>query len=152
MAGTLMRLDPDFSEFIALLLGNEVAFLVVGGYAVAAHGHPRYTGDLDLWILVDRDNADRLIDALKAFGFASLGLSADDFLVDDQVVQLGREPIRIDILTGLDGVRFDDCASRSVKVEIDGMSVPFISREDLLANKRASGRAQDLADVEALDP
>jgi predicted nucleotidyltransferase len=146
-----MRLDPDFSEFIELLLDHEVAFLVVGGYAVAAHGHPRYTGDLDLWILVDRTNAERLIEALKAFGFGSLGLSADDFLVRDQVVQLGREPIRIDLLTGLDGVHFSECASRSVSVEVDGMNVPFISRADLLANKRASGRAQDLADIEALD-
>lgn len=146
-----MRLDPDFNEFIALLLDHEVAFLVVGGYAVAAHGHPRYTGDLDLWILVDRTNAERLIGVLKAFGFGSLGLSADDFLVRDQVVQLGREPIRIDLLTGLDGVQFDECASRSVNVDVDGMNVPFISRADLLANKRASGRAQDLADIEALD-
>lgn len=103
-------------------------------------------------MLVDRENAERLIEVLTAFGFGSLGLPTEDFLVSDQVVQLGREPIRIDLLTGLDGVHFDECASRSVSIGIDGMDVLFISRNDLLANKRASGRAQDLADVEALDP
>lgn len=113
-----MSLYPDFSEFIGLLLDHDVAFLVVGGYAVAAHGHPRYTGDLDIWVLVDRDNAARLLEALDAFGFASLGLSADDFLVADRVVQLGREPIHIDLLTGLDGVEFDTCASRAVHVQM----------------------------------
>ena len=146
-----MRLDPDFSEFIELLLANDVAFMVVGGYAVAAHGHPRYTGDLDIWLLIDRGNAERLIHALREFGFGTLDLTVDDFLVEDQVVQLGREPIRIDLLTGLDGVSFSDCIGRAVSVDIDGLQVPFISRQDLLKNKRSSGRSQDLADVEALE-
>lgn len=146
-----MRLDPDFSEFIELLLANDVAFMVVGGYAVAAHGHPRYTGDLDIWLLVDRENAERLVQVLTEFGFGSLGLSAQDFLTDNQVVQLGREPLRIDLLTGLDGVSFGECIGRSILVDIDGLQVPFISREDLLANKRSSGRSQDLADVDALE-
>lgn len=146
-----MRLDPDFSEFIGLLLANEVEFMVVGGYAVAVHGHPRYTGDLDIWLLIDRVNAEKLVRVLGEFGFGALDLSADDFLVEDQVVQLGREPIRIDLLTGLDGVSFSDCDTRAVSIDVDGMQVPFISREDLLENKRSSGRSQDLADVEALE-
>lgn len=146
-----MRLDPDFNEFIELLLANDVAFMVVGGYAVAAHGHPRYTGDLDIWVLVDRHNAEKLIEVLREFGFGALDLGAEDFLVDEQVVQLGREPVRIDLLTGLDGVAFSDCIDRAVVVDIDGMHVPFISREDLVRNKRSSGRSQDLADIDALE-
>jgi hypothetical protein len=150
MVGMAMRLDQDFSEFIELLLANDVAFMVVGGYAVAAHGHPRYTGDLDIWLLIDHDNAERLIRVLRAFGFGALDLSADDFLIENQVVQLGREPIRIDLLTGLDGVSFSDCRGRAITVDVDGLQVPFISRDDLLKNKRSSGRPQDLADVDAL--
>lgn len=146
-----MRLDPNFNEFIELLLANEVEFMVVGGYAVAVHGHPRYTGDLDIWILVERDNAAKLVRTLDDFGFAPLGLTPDDFLVDEQIIQLGREPVRIDLLTGLDGVSFQDCAARVLDVDVGGMSVPFISRDDLIRNKRASGRTQDLADVEALE-
>lgn len=146
-----MRLDPDFSEFIELLLANDVAFMVVGGYAVAAHGHPRYTGDLDIWLLIDRGNAEKLVNVLREFGFGALDLTADDFLVEDRVVQLGREPIRIDLLTGLDGVSFSDCVARTVSIDVDGLQVPFISREDLLKNKRSSGRSQDLADIDALE-
>jgi hypothetical protein len=88
----MMRLDPDFSEFIELLLANDVAFMVVGGYAVAAHGHPRYTGDLDIWLLIDRDNAERLVHVLREFGFGALGLAADAFLVEDQVVNWDANP------------------------------------------------------------
>lgn len=146
-----MRLDPDFREFVELLLANDVSFMVVGGYAVAAHGHPRYTGGLDIWILIDQANAEKLTQTLRDFGFGALGLGPDDFLTEQQIIQLGREPVRIDLLTGLDGVSFRDCVDRAINVDIDGMSVPFISREDLLRNKRASGRAQDLADVEALE-
>lgn len=147
----MMRLDPNFNEFIELLLANEVEFMVVGGYAVAAHGHPRYTGDLDIWILVERDNATKLVRTLDDFGFATLGLTPDDFLAAEQIIQLGREPVRIDLLTGLDGVSFQDCAGRVLDVDVEGMRVPFISRDDLITNKRASGRMQDLADVEALE-
>jgi hypothetical protein len=100
--------------------------------------------------LIDHDNAEKLIRVLRAFGFGALDLSADDFLIENQVVQLGREPIRIDLLTGLDGVSFSDCRDRAITVDVDGLQVPFISRDDLLKNKRTSGRPQDLADVDAL--
>jgi len=148
-----MQLDPDFREFIECCIASEVEFLIVGGYAVAAYGHPRYTKDLDVWVLIDGTNADRLVDALGRFGFGSLGLTAADFSEPDTVVQLGYPPKRIDILMSIDGVDFADCRMRRTEMDVDGMTspVPFISLDDLRRNKRASGRAQDLADVEALE-
>lgn len=145
-----MQLDPNFNEFVELLLDNEVRFLVVGGYAVAAHGHPRYTGDLDIWILTSAENAERLLGALYAFGFGSVGLALSDFTQRDQVVQLGYPPFRIDLLTSLDGVRFEECYDRRVDVILGGLTVPFIGLDDLKHNKEASGRPQDLADLDAL--
>lgn len=149
MGGT-MELDPNFLEFIASLGEHEVRHLVVGGYAVAFHGHPRYTADLDVWIWIDPANAVGVLSSLTAFGFGDVGLSTEDFLQPDQVVQLGYPPLRIDLLTSIDGVEFPACHDRRVLVEINGICVPFIALDDLLANKLASGRLQDLADVEAL--
>jgi hypothetical protein len=149
-----MRLDPDFSEFIACCAAREVRFLIVGGYAVAVHGHPRYTKDLDVWVWIDRGNADRLVEALNDFGFGSLGLVADDFLEPESVVQLGYPPKRIDILTSVDGVEFADCYPNRSEVELEGVerTVPFIGLDDLIANKKASGRPQDQADIQSLRP
>lgn len=146
-----MDLNRDFSEFIASCDAREVRYLIVGGYAVAAHGHPRFTKDLDVWVWLDEQNAHRLVDALEDFGFGSLGLTAADFLEDGIVVQLGYPPKRIDILTRVDGVEFDPCWRRRVEVEIGGQRIPFISADDLVANKRASGRPQDVADVAAIE-
>jgi hypothetical protein len=145
-----MRLDQDFNEFVGLFLDNEVRFLIVGGYALAAHGLPRLTGDLDAWVWISDDNALRVIRALTEFGFGSLGLTADDFIRPDSVVQLGYPPCRIDILTEIDGVLFEAAWARRLEVEIDGRHVPIIGRDDLIANKRASGRPQDIADVARL--
>jgi hypothetical protein len=145
-----MRLDQDFKEFIALLNEHEVRYLIVGGYAVAVHGHPRYTKDLDVWILTETGNADRLLSALEEFGFGSLGLTQGDFVTRDQVIQLGYPPNRIDILTSLEGVSFEDCYDSRAVVELEGLLVPFISLDDLRKNKRALGRHQDLADLENL--
>ena len=103
-----MTLHPDFREFIQLLNDHSVRYLVVGGYAVALHGHPRYTKDLDVWAEADSENIERLLSALKAFGFGSLDLNVDDFLEPDTVVQLGRPAQRIDLLTEPDGVALDD--------------------------------------------
>ena len=149
-----MRLDPDFSEFIACCAARKVRFLIVGGYAVAVHGHPRYTKDLDVWVWIDRDNAARLVEALNDFGFGSLGLVADDFLEPESVVQLGYPPKRIDILTSVDGVEFADCYPNRIEVELEGVepTVPFIGLDDLMANKKASGRPQDQADIQSLRP
>jgi glycine cleavage system aminomethyltransferase T len=145
-----VQLDPDFREFVESFVGNDVRFLIVGGYAVAAHGLPRYTGDLDAWIWVSQQNAEKVLQSLEEFGFSELGLTKEDFMKPDLIVQLGYPPYRIDILTSIEGVEFDDAWSRRVIVKVDDLAVPFIGREDLLANKRAAGRPQDIADVARL--
>lgn len=145
-----MRLDPDFSEFIECCVARDVRFLIVGGYALAAHGHPRFTKDLDVWLWLGSGNARRVVDALDDFGFGSLGLTANDFEVPGAVVQLGYPPKRIDLLTSIDGVAFDDCWAARMEIEVGGLLIPFIDLPNLVANKRASGRPQDLADVAAL--
>ena len=144
-------LNSDFKEFAELLNANGVDYLVVGGYALAAHGHPRYTGDIDFWVRPDSDNITRLLGALQAFGFGSLGLSASDFK-PDTVVQLGHPPRRIDLLTTIDGVDFDKCFARREQVLLDALTLNVIGLEDFKTNKRASGRLKDLADLEQLDP
>ena len=146
-----MVLGKDFREFIASLNANGVRYLIVGGYAVAFHGHPRYTKDIDVWLEATPDNATRAINALKAFGFESIGLTDADFLEPDQVIQLGFPPNRIDLLTSLNGVEFASCFPARVQVDIDGELVDFIDLENLKKNKRAVGRTQDLADLENLE-
>jgi hypothetical protein len=145
-------LNRDFKEFIQSLNDNRVRYLVVDGYAVAFHGHPRYTKDLDVWIEMTQENASRIVAALEQFGFGSLGLKAEDFLDADQVVQLGYPPCRIDLISGLAGVDFDECYSARVSTVIDGVSTNFIDLDALIRNKRTTGRPQDLADVENLEP
>ena len=144
-------LTSDFNEFVALLNSNGVEYLVVGGYALAAYGHPRNTGDLDFWVGTDPDNADRLLTALGQFGFGKLDLSRSDFTSANQVVQLGYPPRRIDLLTSIDGVDFASCHARRLVTLVNGMAVSFLSQEDFKTNKRAVGRHQDLADLEILD-
>jgi predicted nucleotidyltransferase len=146
-----MALNQDFKEFIQSLNDNGVHYLVVGGYAVAQHGHPRYTKDIDIWIEMTRQNAARMIKALEQFGFASLGLKDADFLETDQIIQLGYPPSRVDILTTLSGVEFAECYPSRVIVEMDSIPVNFIGLEHLIRNKKAVGRHQDLADVENLE-
>ena len=146
-----MALNQDFKEFIQSLNDNGVRYLVVGGYAVAQHGHPRYTKDMDIWIDMTEENAAKVVRALDQFGFASLGLKAGDFLEADQIIQLGYPPSRIDILTTLLGVKFSDCYPVRVSIEMDGVSVNFIDLENLKKNKKATGRHQDLADLENLE-
>jgi hypothetical protein len=144
-------LSRDFSEFIELLNEHKVRYLVVGGYAVAFHGYPRYTKDLDVWIEISPENAERVIKALEEFGFGSLGLRASDFLETDQIIQLGYPPNRIDMLTTLNQVKFKDCYNARVEVEIQGHKINFIDLENLKQNKRATGRPQDLADAANLE-
>jgi hypothetical protein len=123
---------------------------VVGGYAVALHGHPRYTKDLDIWIEASKSNAERLIKALVEFGFDSLELSIDDFVTENQVVQLGYPPTRIDLVTSADGIDFAGSYPKRMTINIDGLPINFIDLDSLKTNKKASGRLQDLADLEAL--
>lgn len=144
-------LNQDFKEFIQSLNDNEVRYLVVGGYAVAVHGHPRYTNDMDIWIEMTPENAQRIVSALKDFGFGSLEIRPEDFLVPSQIIQLGYPPSRIDILNTLSGVDFSACFQAKALVDIEGVHVNFIDLENLRKNKRASGRHQDLADLENLE-
>jgi hypothetical protein len=148
--GGPMNLGHDFREFIGSLTGKGVRYLLVGGYAVGFHGHPRYTKDMDVWIGRDEGNAALMIEALEDFGFGSLGLEADDFLAPDRIIQLGYAPNRIDILTTLPGVEFEACFESRVEARLGGLTVNFIGLDDLKRNKRASGRYQDLADLEML--
>ena len=144
-------LNPDFKEFIQSLNDNGARYLIIGGYAVAFHGYPRYTKDLDVWVEMTAENAAKVVKALNEFGFASLGLKEADFLVPDQIIQLGYPPHRIDILTTLPGVEFSTCYPSHVTTDIDGVPVNFIDLENLKKNKKATGRHQDLADLENLE-
>jgi len=145
-----MKLQKDLREFIELLNGLEARYLVVGAFAVAYHGHPRYTGDIDLFIDVSVDNGQRLLSAINDFGFSDAGLTLSDLTQPDQVIQLGLSPNRIDLMTFLSGVSFEEAWASRDQGEIDGVRVSFISREMLKRNKTASGRLQDLADLEHL--
>ena len=144
-------LSQDFKEFIKSLNDNQVRYLVVGGYAVAIHGHPRYTKDLDVWLELSPANAAQIIKALTQFGFGSLSLRDEDFLDATQVVQLGYPPNRIDLILSLRGVDFESCYQTRLQLPIDDVTVNFIDLENLKKNKRAVGRLQDLADLENLE-
>jgi len=143
-------LNRDFKEFAELLNSIGVEYLLVGGYALAAHGCPRYTGDLDIWVSPTPVNIARLLRAVERFGFGGLGLTEADFLQPEAVIQLGYPPARIDLLTAIDGVQFDDCYPRRVSMEVGGVALPTIHLSDFRANKLAAGRAKDLADLESL--
>ncbi len=145
-------MNDDFRDLLRALLEAGARFLVVGAHAMAVHGVPRATGDLDVWIAVDPDNADRVLKALTRFGapLTAIGISRADFLREDQVVQIGLPPRRIDMLTSISGVGFEDAWAGRATHDVAGMRVPFLGRAALVRNKRASGRAKDLADLEAL--
>lgn len=145
----LLLENKDFREFIALLNSNRVKFLIVGGHAVAFHGHPRFTGDLDIWVAIDPANARRIQKVLEEFGFGRL-FHPKDFEKAGYAIQLGRPPYRIDILTSIDEGDFRRSYARKKTVRIAGLQLPFIGLKELIANKRAAGRPQDLADVDKL--
>lgn len=146
-----MELNKDFKEFLELLNKHTVDYMVVGGFALAFHGAPRYTGDIDIWIRSSKENADLLISALSEFGFALPDLTSADFCEPDQVVQLGLPPVRIDILTSISGVTWDEAFPLITREVFQNTDIPFIGKEAYLKNKRASGRPKDLADIDALD-
>ena len=145
-----MEIIPDFKELFASLNANRVEFLIVGGYALAHHGKPRFTGDLDIYLKPDPENAVRVIKALDDFGFGSADLKPDDFTAANRVIQLGYSPVRIDLLNSISGVSWAEAFAGRVKGDYGGVEVYYIGREQLIANKRATGRKQDLADLEAL--
>jgi predicted nucleotidyltransferase len=145
------NLFPDFRELFAALNRKKVRYLVVGGYAVNFYGYHRYTKDIDVWIATDRANSELLSKVLQEWGgFAASKVRPSQFQEPGKAFTMGVEPVRVDILTGPSGVRFDDCYARRTDVEVDGVKVPLISLADLKVNKRASGRLKDLADLENL--
>ena len=133
-----------------MLNNNQVKYLVIGGYAVAVHGHPRYTKDIDIWIEISEENAQKLVTALTQFGFESLGVTSEDFQTPDQIIQLGYPPNRIDLITNPDGIDFQTCYDSKIEVTLNDVLVKFINLDNLKKNKLASGRLQDLADLEKL--
>ena len=145
-----MRLRKDFREFIESLNSHHVDFVIVGAYALAFHGSPRYTGDLDILVRPNLENAARIEQAIRDLGFASTDLKAADFAVPDQIVQLGHPPLRIDLITSLTGVTFDEVWQERVPAELDGVPVSFIGRDAFIKNKKAIGRMKDKADLESL--
>ena len=146
-----MLLNKDLHELLALFHATGVEFLVVGGHAVAFHGRPRLTEDLDLFVRPDLENGKRIVRALELFGFGSLDITAADFQADDRVIQLGHAPNRVDLLTKLYGIDFAGAWQRRVAARLDDTQVWLISREDLIRNKRETGRTQDIADAEFLE-
>lgn len=143
-----IELHPDFYDFLKSLNSNKVEYLLVGGYAVAYHGYPRATGDMDIWVNVSKDNAAKLETVFRDFGVSAA--SSEHFLEKDKILRLGRPPVRIEVITGATGVESEDCYARRVSEKIDGVPVNIIAVEDLKANKRAAGRHKDLDDLENL--
>ena len=145
-----MEIERDFKELLVLLNSHHVEFILVGAYALAFHGAPRFTGDMDVFVKPDAINSERVMAALTDFGFGSVGLSRNDFEKPDQVVQLGVPPVRIDLITGISGLSWNAVDADAVLADLEGVPVRFISRHHFVINKRASGRKKDLADIEAL--
>ncbi|MFI5308012.1 MAG: nucleotidyltransferase [Polyangiales bacterium] len=146
-----MIFHPVFSEFLSTFVSHRVRFLVVGGHALAVHGRPRYTDDLDVWVEPTPANAKRVIEALQAFGYEAYSLSAAEFATPDRMTHLGKPPMRIDIMTSVTGVRFRDAWANRMRAKIEGMTLCFLGRKQLIQNKAAAGRAKDLADLALLE-
>jgi hypothetical protein len=145
-----MDVQADFRDLLGFLNSRRVEYVVVGAYALAHHGIPRNTGDLDLYVRPEPDNAGRLLQALGDFGFGSLGLKVEDFLQPAQVIQLGYAPVRVDLLTSISGVDWNQVSLGAVQGTYGDVPVRFLGRKELAMNKRATGRTKDLADLEAL--
>jgi hypothetical protein len=143
----ILMLNPDFRDMLSCLKSEEVEFIVVGAYALAAHGLPRSTGDIDIWVRNSSDNAQKIIRALVKFGAPVSNLSAEDFISPNTVVQIGLEPSRVDLLTGIDGVEFEEGWRNRVRINIDEMEISILSKADLLKNKLATGRDKDQGDI-----
>jgi hypothetical protein len=146
----LAKLQTDLREFIALLNSHNVEYLIVGGHAVAFHGHPRFTGDIDVFIRASVANARRLLDVLEAFGFGGIGINEADLVEQGRVVSLGQPPNRIDILTSISGIGFESAWESRAEALLGDQPVAFLGWADLLKNKEASGRQKDKSDLEKL--
>lgn len=142
------QIPPDFKEFLKCFVLHNVRFMLIGGYAVNAFGHVRNTVDIDVWVASDSENQQRVVRAVREFGFAG---TPDNILAEPKtMLRMGIPPLRIEVLKSISGVEFEDCWERRVSFRMDGLTIPMISLEDLKTNKRASGRAKDLADLEEL--
>lgn len=146
-----MRLSNDLREFVESLNSRAVDYVIVGAHSLAFHGRPRYTGDLDILVRATRENAAKLVDLLTQLGFANTDFKESDFTESEQLIQLGRPPNRIDLLTSISGVTTDDAFATKMSAELDGIPVFILSKDALIRNKRAVGRPQDLADLDTLE-
>jgi hypothetical protein len=146
----MIHLPPDFKEFLKLLNSNQVEYLLIGGYAVGYHGYPRATADLDIWIAISPENGIKLVGVLKEFGFDLPELTPELFQEESKVIRMGVPPIRIELITTIDGVRFDECYASRIEDKIDEILVYLIDLNHLKINKKASGRYKDLNDLEHL--
>jgi hypothetical protein len=145
-----MEAQQDFRDLLELFYAHKIEYMIVGGYALAFHGAPRYTGDIDIFIKSDAENAQRILSALDKFGFKSIGLTIEDFENPEKVVQLGVPPVRVDIITSLSGVTWEDAYSGKATGKYGDISVYYIVRKQFISNKRPIGRKKDLADIEAI--
>jgi hypothetical protein len=145
-----MEIQKDFKKLLELFNAHKVEYIVVGGYALAFHGAPRFTGDIDLLVKPDSKNAQRILAALNDFGFGSLNLGESDFTRQGSVVQLGVPPVRIDIITSITGVDWDKAQAGRVTGDYGGVVTSFLGKKEFILNKKATGRKKDLADIEAL--
>ncbi len=149
MRSTIL-ISKDFREFAELLEKNAVKYLIIGGFAVNFHGYPRYTKDIDIWIMIEKSNIINLLNALNQFGFGSLGLTEKDFSKEENIIQLGYEPNRIDLLVSVEGLDFESAYENKIVTEIEGTKLNFLSIDDLITAKKTSARPQDLADADFL--
>ena len=147
----MINLPPDFLEVLQLLNENSVDYVLVGGYAVAYHGYPRFTGDIDILLMVKEQNAVNVVKALDQFGFGAMGLKKEDFLVNEQVIQLGVHPLRINLLTNITGVSSEQVLKNAIEVDIENLTIRIISKQDLIQNKKSTGRSKDKVDIEHID-
>jgi predicted nucleotidyltransferase len=145
-----MILAQDFEDFVKLLNLYKVEYMVVGGYALAFHGKPRHTGDLDIWINISVENAEKMLKVVKDFGLGSLGFTQDDFLKEGFITQIGYPPLRIDILNNIDGVEFNQAYKNKLSIDLDNIKVDYIGLGDFIKNKQSTGRARDLTDVKEI--
>lgn len=145
-----LMLSPDFKEFLKLLKEYDVRYLLIGGYAVGYHGYARATSDMDIWVAIHPDNAQKIVTVLKVFGFDHPDLSAELFLQENKIIRMGMPPVRLEITTSISGVEFDECYQARIEDKLDGVEVNLIDLENLKKNKQASGRSKDIADLEKL--
>ena len=146
-----MLVNSDFKELLNILNDKQVKYLVIGGYAVIKYAEPRYTKDLDLWVMAEPNNALAVFSALRAFGAPLSNLTPDDFAHEGYFYQMGVPPVRVDILMSIPGLSFEEAWAKREMVDFDGVQLPFISKQDLIISKRATGRPQDLLDAQALE-